>query len=161
MTPAVERPVMPAGYGVPATADGQLPWSYVDERLAAARNYWVGTTRADGRPHAMPTWALWMDGRFYFGTDRGSRKARNLAHNPATVVHLESGDEVVILEGAAEEVTDAARRAALDAAYQAKYEMAMTEAPGDLSIWAVTPRVALAWRERDFPRSATRWVLGR
>ena len=109
----------------------------------------------------MPMWGLWLDGRFYFGTDRGSRKARNLARNPATVVHLESGDEVVILEGAAEEVTDAARRAALDAAYQAKYEMAMTEAPGNLSIWAVIPRVALAWRERDFPRSATRWVVER
>jgi general stress protein 26 len=161
MTPAVDRPLMAAGYGVPATTDGQLPWSYVDERMAAARNYWVATTRPDGRPHAMPMWGLWLDGRFYFGTDRGSRKARNLARNPATVVHLESGDEVVILEGAAEEVTDAARRAALDAAYQAKYEMAMTEAPGNLSIWAVIPRVALAWRERDFPRSATRWVVER
>jgi hypothetical protein len=148
MTPAVDRPMMPAGYGVPATADGQLPWSYVDERMTAARNYWVGTTRPDGRPHAMPMWGLWMDGRFYFATDRGSRKARNLRHDAATVVHLESGDEVVILEGHAEEVTDAARRAAFDGAYH-------------LSIWAVTPRVALAWQERDFPGSATRWVLDR
>jgi Pyridoxamine 5'-phosphate oxidase len=161
MTPAVDRPMMPAGYGVPATADGQLPWSYVDERMTAARNYWVGTTRPDGRPHAMPMWGLWMDGRFYFATDRGSRKARNLTHDAATVVHLESGDEVVILEGHAEEVTDAARRAAFDGAYQAKYGVAMADVPGDLSIWAVTPRVALAWQERDFPGSATRWVLDR
>ena len=74
-------------------------------------------------------------------------------------MHLESGDEVVILEGVTEEVTDVARRAAFDAAYQAKYTVAMADVPGDLSIWAVTPRVALAWREQDFPRSATRWVL--
>jgi hypothetical protein len=159
MRPVVDRPVMPAGYGVPAGTDGQLPWSYVDERLAVARNYWVGTTRPDGRPHAMPMWGLWMDGRFYFGTDRGSRKARNLARNAAVVVHLESGDEVVVLEGVAEELTDAARRAAFDAAYLAKYEMAMADVPGDLSVRAVTPRVALAWRERDFPGSATRWIL--
>jgi pyridoxine/pyridoxamine 5'-phosphate oxidase len=104
-------------------------------------------------------WGLWMDGRFYFGTDRGSRKARNLTDNAATVVHLESGDEVVVLEGRAEEVTDAARRAEFDGAYQAKYGVAMADVPGDLSIWAVSPRVALAWRERDFPGSATRWVL--
>jgi hypothetical protein len=161
MRPVVDRPVMPAGYGVPAGTDGQLPWSYVDERLAVARNYWVGTTRPDGRPHAMPMWGLWMDGRFYFGTDRGSRKARNLAENAATVVHLESGDEVVVLEGSAVEVTDAGRRAAFDAAYQAKYGVAMADVPGDLSIWAVTPRVALAWQEKDFPRSATRWAIDR
>jgi hypothetical protein len=161
MTPVGERPLMAAGYGLPAATDGQLPWSYVDERMAAARNYWVGTTRPDGRPHAMPMWGLWMDGRFVFATDRGSRKARNLAENAATVVHLESGDEVVVLEGPAVDVTDAGRRAAFDAVYRAKYGVAMADVPGDLSIWAVTPRVALAWQEKDFPLSATRWVIDR
>ena len=51
------------GYGLGgAPADGSaLPWSDVVEWLTAARNYWVCTTRADGRPHAMPVWGLWMD----------------------------------------------------------------------------------------------------
>ena len=36
----------------------------------------------------------------------GPRKGRNLAENPNVAVHLESGDDVVILEGVAEVVTD-------------------------------------------------------
>ena len=43
----VERPSMPAGYGIKREADGQLPWSWVEEQLVAARSYWVCTTRAD------------------------------------------------------------------------------------------------------------------
>lgn len=69
-----------------------------------ARNYWVVTTRSDGKPHSVPVWSIWLDETFYFGTDRRSRKGRNLATNPGLVVHLESGDDVVILEGVAEEV---------------------------------------------------------
>jgi hypothetical protein len=38
-----------------APADGSaLAWNRVVEWLTDARNYWVCTTRADGRPHAMP-----------------------------------------------------------------------------------------------------------
>jgi general stress protein 26 len=61
-----------------------------------------------GRPHATPVSGVWIEGGFYFGTGTGSRKARNLAKNQHLVVHLESGDEVVILEGVAEEVADPA-----------------------------------------------------
>jgi len=60
---------------------------------------------ADGLPHAVPVWGVWVDGALYFGTDRRSRKARNLATNQGAVVHLESGDDAVILEGFAEEIT--------------------------------------------------------
>ena len=93
----------------------------------------------------------------HFGTDRRSRKARNLATNQGTVIHLESGDDAVILEGVAEETADRSFVGRIDAAYLAKYKMRLTEAPGAVVIYAVRPRVALAWRERDFPRSATRW----
>lgn len=54
----------------------------------------------------MPVWGIWLGGAVYFGTDRRSRKAKNLAANPSLVIHLESGDDAVILEGAAEEVDD-------------------------------------------------------
>ena len=61
--PESSRPVMPAGYGVPESDEGLLPWSWAVERLESARNYWFGTTRPDGRPHAMPAWAVWLDER--------------------------------------------------------------------------------------------------
>src|SRR5712692_1387743 len=105
MTPKASRPMMPGSYGMAEATGGSglLPWGPAEARLGAAHNYWLSTTRPDGRPHAMPVWGVWRDGVLYVGTDRGSRKARNLAANPACVVHLESGDDVVILEGVAEE----------------------------------------------------------
>lgn len=155
--PKPGRPDMPAGYGIRQDSAGLLPWSWVDERMARSRNYWVVTTRPDGRPHARPVWGVWVDGCFYFGTDRRSRKARNLAENPALLVHLESGDEAVILEGVAEEVTDGAVLARYADAYEAKYQFRPD--PGDAGgvTYALRHQVAFAWLESDFPGSATRW----
>ena len=31
-----------------------LPWDWAAERLARVRHYWIATTRAGGRPHALP-----------------------------------------------------------------------------------------------------------
>jgi nitroimidazol reductase NimA-like FMN-containing flavoprotein (pyridoxamine 5'-phosphate oxidase superfamily) len=151
---------MPKGYGIQSPEKGMLSWAEVTERLAAARNYWVSTTRPDGRPHVMSVWGVWIDGTFFFGTDGTSRKARNLAKNAAIAVHLESGDDVVILEGTAREMThDSELVTAIDAAYQVKYGMRLSDCPGVPFVCAVEPRVAFAWREKDYPSSATRWLL--
>ena len=115
--PKPTRPVMPEGYEL-KKGPGFLPWSGLDEQFTRAHNYWVATSRPDGRPHVMPVWGVWVDGMFTFSTDRFSRKARNLASNPGIVVHLESGDEVGILEGMAEEVTDPKLLAKIDEAPQ-------------------------------------------
>jgi hypothetical protein len=154
-----DRPQMAPGYGIAKTEDGLLPWSYVEEQMAQGHNYWIGTCCPDGRPHAMPVWGVWLNGSLYFGTDRGSRKARNLAANPAVVAHVESGNEAVIVEGKAREVTDAAEVKAMDESYQAKYGMRLSEAPGDSIFFAVQPKVIFAWSEKTFPKSATRWKL--
>ena len=96
---AAGRPRFPRAYGIPAAEDGLLPWSWAGERLDGSRNYWVATTKPDGAPHAMPVWGLWLDGAFVFSTSPESRKGRNLARDPRVVVHVESGEEVVVLEG--------------------------------------------------------------
>jgi len=95
----VDRPSIVEGYGIADDGEGMLPFSWVEDQLAAAHNYWVCSTRADGRPHAMPVWGLWVDGAVWFSTDPASLKARNLAARPEVVVHLESGDDVVVVEG--------------------------------------------------------------
>jgi hypothetical protein len=153
---------MPKSYGLldPTRGTGLLPWSQVGQRMASARNYWIATTRPDGRPHVMPVWGVWIDATFYFGTAKHSRKARNLATTPALGVHLESGDDVVILEGVAVEVTDPGRCALIDDAYFAKYRVHMLGSPDDIVIYALRPRIAFAWQESDFPGSATRWLWG-
>ena len=164
MQPVASRPQMPAAFGVPKTKNGMLAWSDASEQLAKARNYWVGTTRPDGRPHLMPVWGLWVHGRLYFGTDRRSRKARNLDDNPAVVVHLESADDVVIVEGEAVKVEffDEGLLAEIDRESFEKYGSHVTGQPkGDEVIYRLEPRVAFAWRTPQFPGSATRWTFAR
>ncbi|MDX1614792.1 MAG: pyridoxamine 5'-phosphate oxidase family protein [Candidatus Promineifilaceae bacterium] len=158
--PPAQRPSLPASYGISPSASGLLTWDFVDRRLAQARNYWVATTRPDGHPHVSPVWGLWLDHHFYFATGATSRKWRNLMANPALIVHLESGDEVVILEGTAERVLDDDVLTRLDEAYEAKYGvnlLAGGEAPNP--IVALRLHKALAWLESDFPNTATRWLF--
>src|SRR3712207_2502017 len=152
--PRTDRPDM-EGYGITTDREGMLAWSWASEQLAAARNYWVSTTRPDGRPHAAPVWGVWLDETFYFGTGSTSRKGRNLARNPAVVVHLESGDESVILEGVAEPVTDPSLLQRYADAYEAKYQF-RPDTSNPEGTFRLRARVAFGWRERDFPTSATR-----
>ncbi len=56
--PSRDRPEMPEGYGVPDSSDGLLDWSDVEARLLAAPQYWMATTRPDGRPHVVPRWGV-------------------------------------------------------------------------------------------------------
>jgi PPOX class probable F420-dependent enzyme len=149
------------GYGLGgAPADGTaLPWSAVVGWLTDARNYWVGTTRADGRPHAMPVWGLWTDGALWFSTDPDSLKGRNLAARPDAVVHLESGDEVCVLEGRAERVRDHAALATFDDRYEAKYQVRPSSMGDAAGVYVLRPATALAWTEAEFPTTATRFAF--
>jgi PPOX class probable F420-dependent enzyme len=155
--PETSRPRFPDVYGIHEEADGLLDWRWAAERLAQARNYWVSTTRPDGRPHPVPVWGLWHEDAFYFSSAPTSRKARNLEANPAVVVHLESGDEVVVLEGQARRETDEALLRRLSADYTSKYGFEVTFTAQGRGLLVVQPQVAYAWREQDFPASATRF----
>jgi hypothetical protein len=160
------RPLMPQGYGL-GSGPGPMSPAAVVEQLTAARSYWVCTTRADGRPHAMPVWGLWLGapgdvlgGSLAFSTDPTSLKARNLLRDPRIVIHLESGDDVVLLEGRARtlDVTaDAALVASFVTEYDKKYSVKVEPGP-EFGLYALTPDVVLAWQEVDFPNTATRWV---
>ena len=129
------------GYGISESAEGMLPWSWDMERLQNSRNYWVASTRPDGRPHLMPVWAVWSGEALYFSTARTSTKARNLFGNPRCSVSTEHGIEAVILEGsAAHEASHAVLRPAWDA-YKAKYDWSLE---GE-SMFVLRPKVAFAF----------------
>jgi general stress protein 26 len=157
--PDATRPSFPGVYGIHEDDAGLLDWSWATERLEEARNYWVSTASLDGRPHAMPVWGVWLDDVFYFSSAPDSRKARNLAANPRIAVHLESGDEVVIVEGTSDRVTDAALLQRISDDYSGKYSFDVTFTVEGRGLVAVHPRVAYAWREQDFPGSATRFTF--
>ena len=160
--PASQNPAATVGVPhMPAMYHGKkrdkfLPWSHAEERLTSARNYWICTSRPDGRPHSAPVWGFWHEGALYFGTHRESRKARNIATKGDISVHLESGDDVVIVEGVAEKVDAKAIARQLDAVCKKKYGMPMTVFPESVA-FRVRPRVVLAWTEKDFPNNSTRW----
>jgi len=153
--PAAGRPRFPKGYGSPETEDGLLSWSWAQEQLTASRNYWVSTTSPNGAPHAMPVWGLWLDGGVVFSTSPNSRKGRNLARDPRVVVHVESGDEVVILEGEVERISPDDELADV---YEEKYAYRPSIDSPD-GWYRLRPRVAYAWTEREFTASATRFVF--
>jgi hypothetical protein len=163
--PRAERPSIP-DYGVPESLAGTLPWSWAEDRLRRALTYWISTTRPDGRPHAAPVWAVWLDGRLWFEGGLRTRRARNLAIDPRAVaaVHVDDASAVIV-EGLVELRTDPgeALSARLVEAY-AKYRAAPWAYEADPSnwrsgsgggLWALRPTVALGWSR--FPDDATRW----
>jgi pyridoxine/pyridoxamine 5'-phosphate oxidase len=151
--PTASRPRFPKTYGISEDSDGLLDWSWAAERLTASRNYWIVTAGEDGRPHAAPVWGLWLDEALVFGTSPESRKGKNLVRDPRVVVHLESGDEVVILEGSIERAPIDDRIADI---YKAKYDF--RPEPSDGWFW-LRPSSALAWLESDYPKTATRFTF--
>ena len=148
---------MPAGYGIKPATEGQglLPWAFVTTRMEKAHNYWIVTASANSLPHAAPVWGLWHQDVFFFSTDPTSRKGRNIALARQVVVHLESGDEVVIVEGRPERVEENDLLNELDALYFHKYAFHLQGTP----TYRVIPTRAFAWVEADFTGSATRWRL--
>jgi pyridoxamine 5'-phosphate oxidase-like protein len=148
---------MPDVYGIGrdgSAAGEKLPWAKVEDWLRDSRNYWICTTRSDGRPHAKPVWGIWMEGMVVFSTAPASVTGRNLRRDPRLVIHLESGDEVAILEGKVGRLADDLFESYADA-YEAKYDY--RPPPTGEPPWALGPEKVLSWTEAEFPGTATRW----
>ena len=151
--PVASQLQIPPMYGAPNTL---LTWEEVDARLAAALRYWLATTRPDGRPHVVPHDGLWLEGRWHFGGSDATVKHKNLLANSQVSLHLESGDEVVIVEGACEiETPDRAGAEGLAAASKAKYGFAPPPEVYMGGVWVLTPKKAMAWT--DLTVNATRF----
>ena len=150
--PRAGPPQAPPQYPFPNSPEGLLPWSYAAERLQRSRNYWLATTR----PHVTPLWGVWVDGMLYFDGLPTARWARNIAANPAVSVHLESGEEVVILEGALEDLRTGVDLAArIVEAWDAKYGSLLPD-PAGSGIFRLRPRTARAWSSSSL-EDGTRW----
>jgi len=108
-------------------------------------------------------WGVWLNNSFYFST--GSLAAQNLATRPIITVHLESGSEVVIIEGVAELVSDIVLIKQVVSLYNQKYNWNLdpNKLPGPF--YAVRSQVAFGWHfdeselnpESTGLGTATRW----
>jgi general stress protein 26 len=152
--PKASRPQIP-DYGISKSKKGMLPWKWAADRLGKSKQYWVATVRADGSPHVMPVWGIWMENAFYFSTGRKTRKARNVAANPHCVVCSDDSEEAVIVEGVASELTDAKQLTEVAKVYKKKYKVDVSamESP----IYCIQPIVVFGMFEKKFPTTATRW----
>jgi len=145
------------GYGVPASGEGMLPWTWAVERFSRSHNYWLTTVRPDGAPHVMPVWGVWLEGAWYFSTGDTSRKSRNLQRNPKCVVSNENAAEAVIMDGTAERLKDDAIPQQACEDYMAKYGWELDPKRGP--VWKVRPQVVFAMPEKLFPEGVTKWVF--
>jgi len=145
--------------------DYTLTWAEVAGRLSAARTYWLGTTMPSGAPHAAPVWGAVVGETLYLYSERRTVKARNLAADPRLVLHLESGEDVLIVRGTATDAGTPAQVPEVVAALAAKYTR-----PGDRPylpnadpdfdvVYAIRPRSAMVWRMDDYEGSQRRWSV--
>lgn len=156
------QPEQPRMYGGPL-GSGELEWSWATERLGRARNYWIATTRPNGQPHCRPVWGVWLNNVLYFST--GSLAVKNLAVQPAITVHLESGNEVVIIEGLASPVNEPFLLKRVVRLYNQKYSWNLDVEHLHGPFYAVYPLVAFGWHFEDAElspessalKNATRW----
>ncbi|WIY06818.1 pyridoxamine 5'-phosphate oxidase family protein [Amycolatopsis mongoliensis] len=100
-----------------------LPWSRARDLLATQTpkedlTFFVGTVRPDGRPHAAGVGAIWVDDTLYFVSGPGTRRARNLAANPACTVSVRLKGLDLTFEGEAEHVADPATLERVAAVYR-------------------------------------------
>jgi len=144
-----------------------LDWSEVEQRFGAARNWWIGTTSPSG-PHSVPVWGVVLDGALvFFGQDDAVR-SRNLAADPRAVLHLEDGDEPLILHARVSRVGVVDGRTDLGAAYRAKYDQPKDaeylpdqSSYSGTAVWVVEPVKAIAWSYVASDEWTTRrWTQG-
>jgi len=92
-------------YGHPA-----LPWSRPHDLLTSNpppnTSFFLGTVQPNGHPHSAAIGPMWVDGDYYFTSNLTTRKARNLAENPACTLSIRLAGLDLILEGEAHVVTD-------------------------------------------------------
>ncbi len=143
-------------------------------RSVGAETFWLSTVRPDGRPHVTPLIAVWHGDAIWFTTGPEERKAKNLAENASCVLTTGRSDLVdggldVVLEGAAEQVTDDAQLRPIAEAFGAKCgtaiwdfvvrDGAFSHHGGRAIVFSVQPVRGLGFRKGDtFSQTTWRFV---
>jgi hypothetical protein len=119
----------------------------------------------------MPLGILWVDSALYFNAGAGTRKAKNLAHDPRCVLTIATYEFDLVVEGQAVQVTDPAKVQRIAEAFRADgwpatvredgitltadYS-APSAGPPPWSVYEVTPETVFALGTAD-PFGAARW----
>jgi Pyridoxamine 5'-phosphate oxidase len=101
------------GYGAP-TIEWASVKAVLDSQLTQApatggpqrHTMWLTTINPDGSPHVMPVGVVHHGGSWYFTSGPATRKTRNLSRDARCVVSVATDPFDLVVEGAAERVTD-------------------------------------------------------
>lgn len=161
--PISEQPYKPGDSGVTS-------WADASRLLGEAENYWVGTTRPDGRPHVVPVLAVSAGGVVCFAASPSSRKARHLARDPHCVVTTHAEGLDLVIEGQVMKLRDEAKLHWVAELYASKYgwpvtvrdgafwgEGAPTAGPPPYEIYKLVPSAAFGFPTTDGGFTPTRW----
>ena len=163
MQPVASRPWMP-GYGTLPADEGRglLPWSWAEERLVRSHDYWLASVMDTGAPHLMPVWAVWHEQALWWCSSNGSRKTRNLAEEPRCSLSTDNALKPVVVQGAAQRITERtaleAMLAAVNAKYATDYSFDAID-PASQSVFSLRPEWVFALDSDDFTGSPTRFVF--
>lgn len=164
------------GYGAPI-----IPWEKVQNRLQQRisqaprtggpdrHTAWLATTNPDGKPHVMPVGILFLDDAFYFNAGPKTRKARNVARDPSSVITIATHEFDLIVEGPATRIVDPTQLQRVADAFKkegweptvikggltAKYS-APSAGPPPYNVYEVKPHTVFALGTSE-PYGATRW----
>lgn len=163
----ITRPKFPKGYVEKPIS--YLSWDRVAAHITDSKHYWLCSVRPPtpeapaGRPHVVPRWAVFVDGKIYYDGSPETRHSRNLEINPHITVNLESGAEAIILEGTARAADKPSPELAqkLSAAYKNKYgDMGYAPEPDSWDqggLFVFTPRQCIAWSK--FNEDPTKFIF--
>jgi general stress protein 26 len=148
-----------------------IGWEETRRALEAAELFWIATVRRDGRPQVTPLVAVWLDEAVHFCTGPEEQKAVNLAENQHVILmtgcnEWDRGLDVVV-EGAAERVTERDRLERLAEAWTTKWDGRWRFEVGDgvfqhadgnqVLVFAVAPAKVLVFGKGTFSQTRHRF----
>lgn len=157
----------------PYLGDGEAPasWSVAVEELERASPFWLATLHPAGRPHVVPILAVISHGALHFAAGPGSRKVRNLSHDPRGTVTTHGQVFDLILEGTVQRVAEDAHLVAVAEAYASRYgwhvevdegalhgDGALTAGPPPYHVFRLVPTTAFGFPV-DGDATPTRWTF--
>ncbi len=102
---------------------------HAEQRLRSETIAWLTTVSPEGRPYTVPVWFLWEGKTILFFSQPQKLKVRNLRKNTYITLGLDDtkqGEDVVIVEGTAELLTEPAS-SIISPAYIEKYGARMQD----------------------------------
>ena len=143
-----------------------LTWPAVKKILTSFPYLWIATGDADGSPHLVQQWGVWIDDVLYFEGSDKTRWARNLARDPRLAWGVQLADRAVYGEARVDIVRGVDHKLALKIAkqYGAKYgrEFKYRPKPEQYEkghVFRARPTKLIAFDVKHFNTSAARFVF--